>query len=373
MYPGQGTFVSFAEKIVGTFEKLVPDPAIQKGDEENKRAATEKGDYKQLFALYGLGPDSDNDDTLVRLLIYQRNRKMIIVVSEDRNMKDMETISGMDAVLRRSPSIKERITSMLETINGDCILAIKDFAITCVRFETVQKFYTTNGDTTELINADRLYKYLYKDNEIWLVIGRTDGLKEEIQKDIIMTCIKAGFDNEYCKEILKRCNSDDNEQCKEVEERSENTLLRIIMSPTVEEFKNFMKKAILLCCCRVSLKIVYCGHGTPSGDFCLFDDQYEELYLNCCFAIDIASKINGKDALKLVENIAPLILEKDDAVASKDDAVASKDDAVASKDDAVASKDDAVASKDDAIELIVKAYYGDQDANQTFQKAYMAI
>ena len=30
MYPGQGTFVSFAEKIVGTFEKLVPDPAIQK-------------------------------------------------------------------------------------------------------------------------------------------------------------------------------------------------------------------------------------------------------------------------------------------------------------------------------------------------------
>ena len=30
MYPGQGTFVSFVEKIVGTFEKLVPDPAIQK-------------------------------------------------------------------------------------------------------------------------------------------------------------------------------------------------------------------------------------------------------------------------------------------------------------------------------------------------------
>ena len=29
MYPGQGTSVSFAEKIVGTFEKLVPDPAIQ--------------------------------------------------------------------------------------------------------------------------------------------------------------------------------------------------------------------------------------------------------------------------------------------------------------------------------------------------------
>ena len=30
MYPGQGTFVSFAKKMVGTFEKLVPDPAIQK-------------------------------------------------------------------------------------------------------------------------------------------------------------------------------------------------------------------------------------------------------------------------------------------------------------------------------------------------------
>ena len=30
MYPGQGTFVSFAVKIVGTFEKLVPYPVIQK-------------------------------------------------------------------------------------------------------------------------------------------------------------------------------------------------------------------------------------------------------------------------------------------------------------------------------------------------------
>ena len=30
MYPGQGTFVSFAENIVGTFEKLVSDPSIQK-------------------------------------------------------------------------------------------------------------------------------------------------------------------------------------------------------------------------------------------------------------------------------------------------------------------------------------------------------
>ena len=110
-------------------------------------------------------------------------------------------------------------------------------------------------------------------------MGSTDGLKSELLKDIRVTCKKAGFDETFTNKILQKCNCDDNEECTQVVARSKDTVLRIIVSPTVTEFEGFMKQALLLRCSRVSLKIVYCGHGTIAGRICLFDEDYSSAEL----------------------------------------------------------------------------------------------
>ena len=291
--------------------------------------------------------------TSVKLI--ESEKRNLITTTHSNMMNAMEDIDGMKAVLQAVNRDKNFFTTMVDkNANKDCIFAIKGCAVTCICRDDVTEFITDNKNDL-VLNADKLYNYLYKDNEIFLVVGNTDGLKSELVKDIKVTCKKAGFDENQTKEILQKCNCCDNEKCIKVVERSEHTLLRILVSPTVEEFEDFMKQALLLCCCRMSLKIIYCGHGTIAGSICLFDEDYSGvelcellenktlchyptdvgLYLNCCYAINIVSKMTKKDALESLKSFASLILN------------------------------------DDADETIVNAYYGDQEANDKFQKSYI--
>ena len=49
---------------------------------------------------------------------------LINAMCQDMNLENMKTISGMGAVFKQGIT-QERITSILETIKGNCILATK--------------------------------------------------------------------------------------------------------------------------------------------------------------------------------------------------------------------------------------------------------
>lgn len=169
-----------------------------------------------------------------------------------------------------------------------------------------------------------------------------------------MTCKKAGFDQRSTDEILEQCNNTGDEKI-EIVRRSGHTLLRIVVSPTIEEFETFMKRAILEFCGRLSLTIVYCGHGTEAGSICLFDGDYSgaelrqlldknflgnfptdlNLYLNCCYAINIATEINDENELDKLTNLLPIVNDE---------------------------------KKKNSLQIITKAFFGNQKANDEIQQ-----
>ena len=220
--------------------------------------------------------------------------------------------------------------------------------VICDISETEYKSFILEQEQCEvLLLADELYQHKVKNHEIYVIVGRADELESELNEDVRVACIKAGFDPTSTNQIMQKCNCFD-ERCVEIEERSNDTLLRIIMLPTVEEFKIFMKKAIFQCRGRSSLSIIYCGHGTEAGNICLFDDDYSgaelgnlfsatdpsifptdmTFYFNCCYAVNVMAKMLGENVLQKLLDLAPLILGN--TIKEND---------------------------------IMKAYYGDQEAN----------
>ena len=223
--------------------------------------------------------------------------------------------------------------------------------VMCDISETEYNSFILEQEQCLLLHADELYQRKVKDHEIYVIVGRADELESELNEDIRVACIKAGFNQTSTNDIMQKCNCID-ERCIEIEERSNNTLLRIIMLPTVEEFDIFMKKAIFQCCGRLSLSIIYCGHGTEAGNMCLFDDDYSgaelgsllsatdpsilpadlTFYFNCCYAVNVMAKMLGENVLQKLSDLAPLIL-----------------------------------GNAGTVNEIMKAYYGDQEANARIQ------
>ena len=89
-----------------------------------------------------------------------------------------------------------------------------------------------------------------------------------------------------------------------------------------------------------------CGNYWKKNTLCHYPSKVG-LYLNCCYAINIVSKMTEIDALESLKSFASPIVDDDD-----DD-------------------ENIVSCNDDAATTIVKAYYGDQRANDRFQECYI--
>ena len=253
-----------------------------------------------------------------------------------------------DQVMAIKTRLNEFISSM-KTSCTCCIILKHGSNVVVTSSKIPDECITKNGD----LDAEKLYNLLVKPHELYVIVGRADELESELNNDIRVACKKAGFDDERTVEIMKRCNCSE-DKCVEIEERSEDTLLRIIMLPTVEEFETFMKKAIYHCWCNLSLIIIYCGHGTEAGNICLFDDDYSgaqlndllsseftkhlhyptdvTFYFNCCYAVNVVAKMTGENVLQKLIDLVPMILNG-------------------------------------GADEVIKAYYGDQKANEYIQSA----
>ena len=160
-------------------------------------------------------------------------------------------------------------------------------------------------DINDAPDEDSIKKLIEQQNKIkeeyYLIIGRDDGIEEELYSDIVRAFKVAGVEFKNFNHKFGQFLSKD--------ESSESRKINVLYIPTIQEFE----EQILFCVqsqIGKEVNLFYCGHGTPSGEIVLKDGNYSgkqfnifldklnltyypniTIYLNCCYALQFVDQI----------------------------------------------------------------------------------
>lgn len=170
-------------------------------------------------------------------------------------------------------------------------------------------------DNTSLL---RHFKEFFAKKQYLVIVGYPGGLERELGMDISIACKVAKVPNELLYNLSKELNEPKDLYTVVGNE----SVLKLLISPTKEEFEKYITEVISNCVAQY-FAIIYCGHGSSYGSITLKDGEYfghdlrnllEEVntivfprmtfLLNCCYAIDFVSSLSGEDVTSILDTFA---------------------------------------------------------------------
>eukprot|EP01080_Neovahlkampfia_damariscottae_P012912 gene12912-7424_t len=230
--------------------------------------------------------------------------------------KDLDSFEkGFSKIEQENTAIKDKKDYIKNKIDKDKITLVITRGCAVNFFEF---------DIKDAPNEDRIKEYIEQQNEIeneyYLIIGRDDGIEEELYSDIVQAFEVAGVKFENFHHELGQFLSENG-----------NSKINVLYIPTIQEFE----EQILFCIksqIGKEVNLFYCGHGTPSGEIVLKDGNYSgekfdsflknleltyypniTIYLNCCYALYFVDHI-FENCFKTFFETFRILDEKSDSV-----------------------------------------------------------
>ena len=152
-------------------------------------------------------------------------------------------------------------------------------------------------------------------NHYFLVVGDDNGIEQEILEDIKMVAYLADLSDEQFANIDQELQQCDDPCGFNIRLISAENIFTLLVLPDVDQLKEKLKEELQ--CPYFTFTVIYSGHGSSDGSWCLYGDSFSasdfkevlhsipkpqlhmklRVYLNCCYGLAFAKQVSNAELL----------------------------------------------------------------------------